>query len=68
MASYLSRKELAARLGLNPETIRRMTLAQQIPHIRVGNSFRYDFDEVVRVFKHGPEADTTPTEKSALLG
>lgn len=51
MDNLLKTKELAERLRLNPETIRRMTRAGKIPHIVIGNAKRYDLTAVMAALK-----------------
>lgn len=47
----LKAAELAEKLNLNPETIRRLTRAGKIPHIQIGKSKRYDLDAVLDSMK-----------------
>jgi excisionase family DNA binding protein len=42
----LSVSELAASLGLNDETVRRLTRSGELPHVKVGKSIRYRLSEV----------------------
>lgn len=47
MEKLLSVSELAASLGLNDETVRRLTRSGELPHVKVGKSIRYRLSEVV---------------------
>lgn len=47
METLLKAKELAARLRVNTETIRRWTRGGTIPHIVVGAAKRYDLAAVL---------------------
>lgn len=47
----LKAAELAEKLNLTPETIRRLTRAGKIPHIQIGKSKRYDLDAVLDSMK-----------------
>lgn len=51
----LKAAQLAEKLNLNPETIRRLTRAGKIPHIQVGKSKRYDLDAVMKAMKPNTE-------------
>lgn len=53
--TMLKAAELAKKLNLNPETIRRLTRANKIPHITVGKSKRYDLDAVLEAMKNTTE-------------
>lgn len=47
MEKLLSVAELAASLGLNDETVRRLTRSGELPHVKVGKSIRYRLSDVV---------------------
>jgi excisionase family DNA binding protein len=64
MSQFLTRTELATAMGLSTETIRRLTAAKKIPFYRIGRSYRYELEPVLDTFKN----ETTPADKSALLG
>lgn len=51
----LKAAELAEKLNLNPETIRRLTRAGKIPHTQVGKSKRYDLDVVLKALQINTE-------------
>lgn len=57
MEQLLKAEELAKRLRVNTETIRRWTRAGAIPHINVGKSRRYDLSAVLQALqsKSNPE-------------
>jgi excisionase family DNA binding protein len=42
----LTTQELAARLGLSPQTVRRMAHARQLPALKTGKDFRYSWETV----------------------
>lgn len=45
--TYLSAKELAHRLGVSVDTVRRLTQKGIIPYLRIGNrAIRYNWEEV----------------------
>ncbi|MEV5831468.1 helix-turn-helix domain-containing protein [Spirillospora sp. NPDC052242] len=53
----LTTAELAAKLGLSPQTVRRMAHAGQIPALKTGKDFRYSWEavrEVLRQPHHEP--------------
>ncbi|QFG22841.1 helix-turn-helix domain-containing protein [Actinomadura sp. WMMB 499] len=61
----LTTAELAARLGLSPQTIRRMAHAGQIPALKTGKDFRYSWEavrEVLRQPHHDPEGTANDTD------
>jgi excisionase family DNA binding protein len=70
----LTTAELATKLGLSPQTVRRMANAGQIPALKTGKDFRYSWEavrEVLRQPHHQPEdvaddpRDTEATKKGA---
>ncbi|MVZ99077.1 helix-turn-helix domain-containing protein [Actinomadura sp. LD22] len=53
----LTTAELATKLGLSPQTVRRMANAGQIPALKTGKDFRYSWQavrEVLRQPHHQP--------------
>jgi excisionase family DNA binding protein len=42
----LTTQELAARLGLSPQTVRRMAHAGQLPALKTGKDFQYSWEMV----------------------
>jgi excisionase family DNA binding protein len=62
----LTTAELATKLGLSPQTVRRMANAGQIPALKTGKDFRYSWQavrEVLRQPHHQPgEAADDPTD------
>lgn len=62
MEDWLSAKELAERLKISLETVRRLTRAKKIPAIAVGANYRYKMSEVER------ELAIDQTRKSPLVG
>ncbi|GAA0544631.1 helix-turn-helix domain-containing protein [Actinomadura livida] len=63
----LTTAELATKLGLSPQTVRRMANAGQIPALKTGKDFRYSWEavrEVLRQPHHQPgEAADDPTHQ-----
>ncbi|RAY10654.1 hypothetical protein DPM19_34425 [Actinomadura craniellae] len=57
----LTTKELAVKLGLSPQTVRRMANAGQIPALKTGKDFRYSWAAVRDVLRrpHRPQGDST---------
>lgn len=47
MNEWITAQELADKLGLNIHTIYRMTQRKDIPFIKVGRVYRYDYEAVV---------------------
>ncbi|WP_182885182.1 helix-turn-helix domain-containing protein [Microbispora sp. H10885] len=47
----LTTKELAAKLGLSAQTVRRMASAGQIPALRTGKDYRYSWNAVLDVLR-----------------
>jgi excisionase family DNA binding protein len=61
--NLLSGRELAARLGLSPDTIRRWAAEGRIPSLLVAsNRRRFDWDSVIRVLAEPPRHE--PKEAS----
>lgn len=56
----LTSDELAARLKVNPETIRRQTRAGRLPFLRLGGEYRYDWDAVVASVSQKAESILIP--------
>lgn len=46
MQPLLTPEQLAERLSLHPETVRRLTREKKIAHLTVGGVYRYDWAEV----------------------
>ncbi|MBO2441867.1 helix-turn-helix domain-containing protein [Actinomadura nitritigenes] len=70
----LTTAELATKLGLSPQTVRRMANAGQIPALKTGKDFRYSWEavrEVLRRRHHQPadvaddSRDTEASKKGA---
>ncbi|MBA9007307.1 helix-turn-helix domain-containing protein [Thermomonospora cellulosilytica] len=69
----LTTEEVAARLGLSQQTVRRMAAAGQIPALKAGKNFRYSWTAVLQVLRqphpHHPGGTTaddhTPPRKGA---
>jgi excisionase family DNA binding protein len=54
----LTTKELATKLGLSVQTVRRMAGAGQIPALRTGKDYRYSWSAVLDVLRRPhPHAD-----------
>ncbi|MEU5885178.1 helix-turn-helix domain-containing protein [Spirillospora sp. NPDC047279] len=66
----LTTAELAAKLGLSAQTVRRMANAGQIPALKTGKDFRYSWEAVRQVLRQPhrepgvpddqPDGDDTP--------
>lgn len=50
MPKFLNATELAAILGVNTETIYRKVRNENMPHLRIGRSLRFDLDTVIKWF------------------
>ncbi|TDD84305.1 helix-turn-helix domain-containing protein [Actinomadura rubrisoli] len=70
----LTTAELATKLGLSAQTVRRMANAGQIPALKTGKDFRYSWEAVRQVLRqphHQPgvpaddPTDQQPTEQPA---
>ncbi|MFA1551752.1 helix-turn-helix domain-containing protein [Actinomadura chokoriensis] len=64
----LTTAELATKLGLSPQTVRRMANAGQIPALKTGKDFRYSWQAVREVLRQphqqpGEAADDTTEPK-----
>lgn len=44
-------KRLALLLGVSPRTVLRLVETNKIPHIRLGRSLRFDYDDVMQSLK-----------------
>ncbi|MFC5187211.1 helix-turn-helix domain-containing protein [Actinomadura harenae] len=70
----LTTAELAAKLGLSAQTVRRMAHAGQIPALKTGKDFRYSWEavrEVLRQPHHEPGApadEPQPAEPARRAG
>ncbi|MEU5992815.1 helix-turn-helix domain-containing protein [Spirillospora sp. NPDC047418] len=64
----LTTAELATKLGLSPQTVRRMANAGQIPALKTGKDFRYSWQAVRQVLRQPHqqpgEAAHDPTSES----
>ncbi|POM26117.1 Helix-turn-helix domain protein [Actinomadura rubteroloni] len=59
----LTTAELAARLALSPQTVRRMANAGQLPALKTGKDFRYSWEAVRQCLRRpwdDPEAGDGP--------
>ncbi|GAA0284531.1 hypothetical protein GCM10009527_095800 [Actinomadura nitritigenes] len=65
----LTTAELATKLGLSPQTVRRMANAGQIPALKTGKDFRYSWEAVREVLRQphhqGDAADDEQTDQPA---
>ncbi|MFG2006157.1 helix-turn-helix domain-containing protein [Spirillospora sp. NPDC048911] len=64
----LTTAELAAKLGLSAQTVRRMANAGQIPALKTGKDFRYSWEAVRQVLRQphrepGVTADDQPNDR-----
>jgi len=61
----LDKAEVAARLGVAPETITKWAREGRIPEIRISPKVRrFDFGEIVTALKDRMKAETTDTEET----
>jgi len=51
MNKYVTVKEMAAILRVSGNTIRRRATARDIPSIKIGSSFRFEPEKVIRVLE-----------------
>jgi excisionase family DNA binding protein len=58
----LTTKELAIKLGLSPQTIRRMANAGQIPALKTGKDFRYSWEAVRDVLRQPHRSEEHSTD------
>lgn len=68
MTEILSAEQLAERLGLHPESIRKLTRDGSLPHHRIGASVRYTLADVLAhtaVNKH-PDDEAVDTFAQAM--
>ena len=65
MTTLLDAEALAATFGLNAESVRRLTRGGFIPCHRIGNSVRYDLDDVLRCTRVGIHPDDEAVDKFA---
>jgi len=55
MESMIKAKELAKKLSVNVETVRRWTRTGTIPHVVIGKSKRYDLGQVLIALSQGDQ-------------
>lgn len=58
----LTTKELAVKLGLSQQTIRRMAGAGQIPALRTGKDYRFSWSAVLEVLRRPHPTEGGPTD------
>ncbi|MFC7562340.1 helix-turn-helix domain-containing protein [Actinomadura namibiensis] len=58
----LTTAELAAKLGLSAQTVRRMANAGQIPALKTGKDFRYSWEAVREVLRQPHHEPGMPTD------
>ncbi|MFC0037215.1 helix-turn-helix domain-containing protein [Actinomadura rayongensis] len=59
----LTTSELAAKLGLSPQTVRRMANAGQIPALKTGRDFRYSWEAVRHVLRQPRDLPGEPADE-----
>ncbi|WP_158566742.1 helix-turn-helix domain-containing protein [Actinomadura craniellae] len=64
----LTTAELAAKLGLSPQTVRRMANAGQIPALKTGKDFRYSWQAVREVLRQPHREPGVPTDDPTATG
>jgi excisionase family DNA binding protein len=67
-SDVLTTQELAAKLGLSPQTVRRMANAGQIPALKTGKDFRYSWEAVRDVLRqpHRPQEHSSHDQHQHL--
>ncbi|MGP4026167.1 helix-turn-helix domain-containing protein [Actinomadura sp. 3N407] len=60
----LTTAELATKLGLSPQTVRRMANAGQIPALKTGKDFRYSWEAVRQVLRQPHHQSGEATDDS----
>lgn len=66
MADILSAEQLAERLGLHPESIRKLTREGSLPHHRIGASIRYTLADVMAHTAVNKHPDDEAVDQFAL--
>ncbi|WP_019631746.1 helix-turn-helix domain-containing protein [Actinomadura atramentaria] len=56
----LTTAELAAKLGLSPQTVRRMANSGQLPALKTGKDFRFSWEAVRQVLRSPYREDAQP--------
>jgi excisionase family DNA binding protein len=51
MSNIVTAKELGQYLKLSDSTIYKLTLDGKLPGFKIGDSWRFDFDEIVKLIK-----------------
>jgi len=51
MANFVTAKELGRYLKLSEATIYKLALTGQLPGFKIGDSWRFDLDEILRFIK-----------------
>jgi len=51
MPSFVTAKELGRYLKLSEATIYKLALAWQLPGFKIGDSWRFDLDEILKLIK-----------------
>jgi excisionase family DNA binding protein len=64
----LTTAELAEKLGLSTQTIRRMANAGQIPALKTGKDFRYSWEAVKAVLRQPHREPGAPTSEERTDG
>ncbi len=57
MANIMTAKELGRYLKLSESTIYKLASAGELPGFKVGDSWRFDLEEVLEVIKRVPKSD-----------
>ncbi len=64
MAKLVTAKELSGYLKLSDSTIYKLALTGEIPGFKIGDSWRFDMDEVLERLREGrPPARDAPASK-----
>ena len=51
MANFITAKELGRYLKLSEATIYKLALTGQLPGFKIGDSWRFDLDEILKLIK-----------------
>ena len=51
MTNFVTAKELGQYLKLSEATIYKLALTGQLPGFKIGNSWRFDLDEILKLIK-----------------
>jgi excisionase family DNA binding protein len=64
MANIVTAKELRQFLKLSDSTIYKLALKGELPGFKIGDSWRFDMDQVVRVVEQATKGNNRKEEKT----